>query len=262
MEEKRYRLESYNEAFCEIHDTKLDEWYLRKDLIVDLLNQQLKRIKELENDIVDYKYISSRGSELLKINQNQEHQIAKLQEKVKKLEYDNGELTSLIDTMRYEDPKINKLKEDAEHWHKLYQERDRQFQSVRQRYHLLNKLQSNYDKKDKLQLLEIQCLELVNENEQLKKENGYIVFSDGYDKNGNEIHRQKFVKYKEKFKELIEENKQFKQSQKQLAISKLEKIKENFGYKYNSQLMVSSKRLCDFIDDQIKELKGEMREKK
>lgn len=50
MEEKRYRLESYNEAFCEIHDTKLDEWYLRKDLIVDLLNQQSKRIKELEEE--------------------------------------------------------------------------------------------------------------------------------------------------------------------------------------------------------------------
>lgn len=296
MEEKRYKLESYNEAFCEIHDTEKDEWYIRKDLIVDLLNQQLKRIKELENDIVNYKYISSRGSELLKVNQNQEHQIAELQEKVKKLEYDNGELTSLIDAMRYEDPKIDELQKqleasetqnkrvleklelitksnqdlekqlegkekELEHWHKLYQERDRQFQSVRQRYHLLNELQSNYDKKDKLQLLEMQCLELVNENEQLKKENGYIVFSDGYDKNGNEIHRQEFVKYKEKFKELIEENNQLKQSQKQLAISKLEKIKENFGYKYNSQLMVSSKRLCDFIDDQIKELKGEMCEK-
>lgn len=258
MEEKRYRLESYNEAFCEIHDTKLDEWYLRKDLIVDLLNQQSKRIKELENGIVDYKYISSRGSELLKVNQNQEHQIAKLQEKVKKLEYDNGELTSLIDTMRYEDPKINELKKDAEHWHKLYQERDRQFQSVRQRYHLLNKLQSNYDKKDKLQLLEIQCLELVNENEQLEKENGYIVFSDGYDKNGNEIHRQEFVKYKDKFKELVEENKKLKQSQKELTIKELgtlAKFCEINAYYYEEEQF--AKQINKWVNEKIKKLKGE-----
>ena len=49
MEEKeRYKLESYNEAFCEIHDTELNEWYIRKDLVTNLLNQQDKRIKELE----------------------------------------------------------------------------------------------------------------------------------------------------------------------------------------------------------------------
>ena len=48
MEENRFKLESYNDTFCEIHDIKTDEWYKRKDLIVDLLNQQDKRIKELE----------------------------------------------------------------------------------------------------------------------------------------------------------------------------------------------------------------------
>lgn len=57
-----------------------------------------------------------------------------------------------------------------EHWHNLYKKRDQQFQSVRQRYHLLNKLQSNYNKKDKLHLLEMQCLELVKENEKLQKQ--------------------------------------------------------------------------------------------
>ena len=51
MEEKeRYKLESYNEAFCQIHDTESDEWYLRKDLVKDLLNQQDKKIKELEEE--------------------------------------------------------------------------------------------------------------------------------------------------------------------------------------------------------------------
>lgn len=104
-------------------------------------------------------------------------QIVELQEKVKKLEYDNGELASLIDTMRYEDPKINELQKQLEekdketkHWHNLYQERDKQFQSVIQRYHLLNRLQSNYDKKDKLHLSEMQCLELVEENKKLKQQ--------------------------------------------------------------------------------------------
>lgn len=56
MEEKeRYKLESYHEAFCEIHDTESDEWYLRKDLVTDLLNQQDKRIKELEEELVKQK---------------------------------------------------------------------------------------------------------------------------------------------------------------------------------------------------------------
>lgn len=56
MEEKeRYKLESYHEAFCEIHDTEADEWYVRKDLVTDLLNQQDKRIKELEKEIVELK---------------------------------------------------------------------------------------------------------------------------------------------------------------------------------------------------------------
>ena len=51
MEEKeRYKLESYNEAFCQIHDTESDEWYLRKDLVKDLLNQQDKHIKKLEEE--------------------------------------------------------------------------------------------------------------------------------------------------------------------------------------------------------------------
>lgn len=56
MEEKRYKLESYNEAFCEIHDTEKDEWYIRKDLIADLLNQQDNRIKELEEENLQLKH--------------------------------------------------------------------------------------------------------------------------------------------------------------------------------------------------------------
>lgn len=39
-----------------------------------------------------------------------------------------------------------------------------------------------------------------------------------------------------------------KQSQNQTAIAELEKVKEKFGFKYNTQLMISSKGLCDYID--------------
>ncbi len=75
-----------------------------------------------------------------------------------------GEIERKYETQLKEKEKL------IEHWHNLYKERDKQFQSVRQRYHLLNKLQSNYNKKDKLHLLEMQCFDLVKENEELKKQ--------------------------------------------------------------------------------------------
>ena len=46
--------------------------------------------------------------------------------------------------------------------------------------------------------------------EELGQENGYIIFSDGYDKNGNVVRKQEFVKYKDKFNELVKENRQLK----------------------------------------------------
>lgn len=56
-----------------------------------------------------------------------------------------------------------------------------------------------------------------NRIKKLTKENGRIVFVDGYDKNGDVIHKQKFVKYKDTCKELIEEKRKLKQ---QLEIQK------------------------------------------
>lgn len=64
---------------------------------------------------------------------------------------------------------IEKEKE-IERWHNNYKQRDRQFQSVRQRYHLLNRLQAKYHDKHKLHLSEMQCLELVEENEKLHQD--------------------------------------------------------------------------------------------
>ena len=50
MEEKeRYKLESPNGTFSQIHDTELDVWYLNRRPIVELLNKQDKCIKELKN---------------------------------------------------------------------------------------------------------------------------------------------------------------------------------------------------------------------
>lgn len=57
-------------------------------------------------------------------------------------------------------------------------------------------------------------------------------------------------------RELVLEER-IKQEKNQTAIAELEKVKDKFGYKYNSQLMISSKGLCDYIDQQIKSLKGE-----
>lgn len=165
-EKERYKSESYMDAFSEIHDTQLDIWYLRKDLIVELLNNQDKRIKELEEDIVNYQYILRRNNEV-----------------------------------------YNKLKE----------------------------------------------------------ENGYIIFSDGYDENDNPIHKQEFVKYKDKCSELIEENKKLKQSQKELAIEELEKLKNYFceededgdGFKTGDWTITHDAcEVAEFIDNRVKELKG------
>ena len=89
-----------------------------------------------------------------------ESRITKHQELMSWLEHNNEELKQ----------QLAEKEKEIEHWHNLYKNRDQQFQSVRQRYHLLNKLQSNYDKKDKLHLAYMQCKELVDENEKLKQQ--------------------------------------------------------------------------------------------
>lgn len=169
------------------------------------------------------------------------------------------------------------------------------------------------------------CVDLLNQQDarikELEAENGYIIFADGYDKNGNEIHRQEFVKYKDKFNELVEENKklkiengslkekistqlqnnadnvdfmenqrkeiehlkeklkdiknnyrrqidslliarlnlfkQLKQSQKQLAINELEKLKDFIDHNIEIENDVGALKLQEFYSNQIKKLKGD-----
>lgn len=133
---------------------------------------------------------------------------------------------------------------------------------------------------------------------ELEEENGYIIFADGYDENGNEIRRQEFVKYKDKFQKLVEENKhlkeeviyqknyvreeikiqgylleenqQLKQSQKQLAIEELKKLKLSildfsngywhyFGKTGDAYMTSSDIESClkEVFENQIKKLRGE-----
>lgn len=107
---------------------------------------------------------------------------------------------------------------------------------------------------------------LKQENQQLKEENGYIIFVDGYDNNNNEIHRQEFIKYKDKCSELLEENKRLKQSQKQLAINELLKLKSYFveecldGDDITTGDTIFTKDAVEIalqISNQIKELKND-----
>lgn len=129
---------------------------------------------------------------------------------------------------------------------------------------------------------------------ELKDENGYIIFADGYDDNGIEVNKQVYTTYKSKCDELIQENQQlkqqlldeerahdlcidsfneeceklrkqikfesearerFKQSQNQKAIEELKKIKNYF---LNTEdWLVDSCAIEEFIINQLKELESE-----
>lgn len=136
-----------------------------------------------------------------------------------------------------------------------------------------NELKKRYDSQEKLLTRKLaENSRLTLENQQLKEENGYIIFADGYDKNGNEIHKQEFVKYKDKFQELVEENQQLKQSQKKLAISELDEVnvlltntiievtENEFNVDKLCYLEEISSKFSEKIKDKIKSLKGENNE--
>lgn len=74
---------------------------------------------------------------------------------------------------------------------------------------------------------------LAEKDREIKLLNAMINTLPEHDKELEEIHNEKKITF---------------------AIEQLKKVKEKFGYKYNSQLMVSSRGLCDYIDNQIKQL--------
>ena len=103
---------------------------------------------------------------------------------------------------------------------------------------------------------------------ELEEENGYIIFVDGYDESDNEIHRQEFVKYKDKFNELLKQNQQLKQTQNQKAIEVLTDILVNLCSKYSTIFgnhnepirVLDVEQISDFINNRIKKLRGEENE--
>lgn len=191
MEEKeRYKCESYNDTFSHIHDTQLDIWYVRKDLIADLLNQQDKRIKELEeeNKVGDFWHSAYQG---------------------KQLEYDQvyAELRKVYEENQQLKEKLNN------------------FETCMKKYNV-----------EDIELLDLMLFVLSGETKYHLKE----------------------IKDKHK--------KELKQSQTKLAISELERLKNYFceededgdGIKTGDWTIIHDAcEIAEFIDNQIKELKGE-----
>ena len=176
--------------------------------------------------------------------------------------------------------KLAESEEQVKHWHDLYNDRDKQFQSVRQRYHLLNKLQSNYDKKDKLHLVYMQCAELVDENEKLKqqlaekeKEN-LTLFSMLYEtleKQGCENITSSIEQMTnltlEKQSNWFKENCVKNQDKISFAVEQLEKVKDYFceedidgdGVKTGDWTITKdASEVAEYLDNLIEELKKEL----
>lgn len=135
--------------------------------------------------------------------------------------------------------------------------------------------------------------QLDKQIKELEEENGYIIFSDSYDENGIAIHEQKFVKYKDIFKKLVDENKKLKQenqqlkeyleqienikavefidaikhyeqqirelkvSQKELAISELEKVENILWDSQDIGNLMDNDKFLEKLNYRIKSLKGE-----
>lgn len=201
------------------------------------------------------------------------------------------DIVNAVEVLNKQDKRIKELEaklaeseEKVKHWHDLYNERDKQFQSVRQRYHLLNKLQSNYDKKDKLHLAYMQCLELVEENEKLKqqlaekdKEIKQLKKFDDLNKTFFELFRTAF-KEPNKIDDLFNILKTIQEKQHQdkisFAVEQLEKVEvclkegieevksllDPIDYEdYHELLGVGRgyRNSIEIIDNQIKAIKGE-----
>lgn len=198
------------------------------------LKQQLEeKDKEINSLIVDYEKRISQEQELMS---NMEHRLTEKQNEIDKINKEFvqavhdwktlcAEKDNLIEFGREEIRKRNKrIDEIVERdmkiceeknkeigkWHKLYEDRDNQFQSVRQRYHLLNRLQASYDKKDKLHLSEMQCLELVEKNEELQKNQKQLAIQELaeverllYESHYKEIDNRYYAEY-EDIKNLID----------------------------------------------------------
>lgn len=139
--------------------------------IIDRFEEKDKKITDLETKLAEYKSKTRVAFGQLASFQLQYDDLKKeykgQEGLLEKTLATNTKLQLELDQIKQQ---LVESEKQVKHWHDLYNNRDKQFQSVRQRYHLLNKLQSNYDKKDKLHLAYMQCAELIEENEKLKKQ--------------------------------------------------------------------------------------------
>lgn len=145
-----------------------------------------------------------------------------------------------IDELKKENKELRKLGKDyAKQCEDNYNKVKELNQQLAEKDGKITDLQSQLAEKDK------RIKELKEENQQLKEQRS------------NKEETYKHIMSGEYIPANIAEKslKLSEQSQKQLAIEVLQEVKEKFGYKNNSQLVISSKYLCDFIDNQINQLK-------
>ena len=114
------------------------------------------------------------------------------------------------------------------------------------------------------------CIDLLNQQykriKELEEENGYVLFEDGYDENGNEINKQVYTTYKEEFVKLVLDNKKLRKENQQLKQQLEEKEKEIRQLdNEKGMLLNNSMKLLKEKDDKLhdlpKKIVGEIREK-
>lgn len=109
----------------------------------------------------------------------------------------------------------------------------------KKRYVYLIEVNQLYDnEKDDLYAWNInnnKIINLLNQQDarikELEEQNGYIIFADGYDDNGNKVSKQVYTTYKSKCDELIKENKQLTNQYDLLNKKYCEEMDKNIALK-------------------------------
>lgn len=82
----------------------------------------------------------------------------------------------------------------------------------------------------------------------LEEDNGYILFEDGYDENGKEVHRQVYTTYQQAFNELVLEAKklrqQLKEKDKEIETMKKDSDK-NIDYLVEFASLIENEKDCN-----------------
>ena len=214
MEEKeRYKLESPNGTFSQIHDTELDIWYMNRQPITELLNKQGKCQDKCQD-----KCITDFISTFMLTPHEEQTLIQDLKKQLKQIK------------VLEEKNKVDGF------WHSAYQgkqlEYDQVYAELRKAYEENQRLTELYDTLNKKYCKQQDELDIVRkENQQLKEKlNNFETCMKKYNVEDIELlDLMLFVlssETKYHLKEIKDKHKkELKQSQKQLAIKELEKLK-------------------------------------